>query len=374
MPTRLSEDAEPPPSAADGGEAADGATEGPKTPPEETYPPSKIPVKKKASRTFPRCEQAVNPTGPAEISPAKEEALAGPRAPPAAGESGRAGRQGVNYTISAMSNREEEIGLDREHFRSLKNFWEKGAESLGAGGSPGAGPGEADPRQLRLGRSLSLQPAPGQGVEGKPGTFTRTRTPYKRTITLSSSEEEPSCATPARKGSVSVTASSTSAKSKGGLVTRNDLLGESSGKLLMPEEEKVVQHCSKKSRLPVRAPSIQLESPTKDVSGSALGPGTPLEEELVVAGEHKPTGRAPASRVQILIEPVPTDGESEDEKEERSDLGTQDNMEINGELPEEKMCESSDQPAPGEPSGEREAVQGTDSAVYSGTEGCDCTL
>uniref|UniRef100_A0A8C9NUV4 Synaptotagmin-like protein 2 n=2 Tax=Carduelinae TaxID=37599 RepID=A0A8C9NUV4_SERCA len=364
VPTRLSGDAVPQPSSAAGGEAADGATEGPKTPAEETYPPSKIPVKKKASRTLPRGEQAVNHTGPAENSLAKEEAAASPRALPAEGESSRAGKQGVNYTISSMSNREEETGLDREHFRNLKNFWEKGA-------GPGAGPGGpgADARQLRLCRSLSLQPGPGQGAEGQPGAFSKTRSPYKRTITLSSSEEEPSYAAPAGKGSVSVAPTSACAKSKGGLVTRNDSLGESNGKLLMPEEEKVVQHCSKKSRLPVRAPSMQLESPTKDVSGSTLGPGVPVQEELVVAAERKPTGRSPASRVQILIEPVPTDGESEDEKEEMSDLGTQDRMEINGELPEEKMCKSSAQPTAREPSGEREAVQGTDSAVYSEEDG-----
>ncbi|CAN8188486.1 unnamed protein product [Coccothraustes coccothraustes] len=364
VPTRLSGDAVPQPSTAAGGEAADGATEGPKTPPEETYPPSKIPVKKKPSRPFPRSEQAVNHTGPAENSLAKEESVASPRALPAEGESSRAGKQGVNYTISSMSNKEEEIGLDREHFRNLKNFWEKGADP-GAGGSPGA---EPDARQLGLCHSLSLQPGRGQDAAGQPRAFSKTRSPYKRTITLSSSEEEPSSAAPARKGSVSVAPKSTCAKSQGGLVTRNDSLGESNGKLLMAEEEKVVQHCSKKSRLPVRAPSMQLESPTKDVSGSTLGPGVPVEE-LVVAAERKPTGRSPASRVQILIEPVPTDGESEDEKEERSDLGTQDNMEINGELPEEKMCKSSDQPTAGEPSGEREAVQGTDSAVYSEEDG-----
>ncbi|XP_041252634.1 synaptotagmin-like protein 2 [Onychostruthus taczanowskii] len=364
LPTKPSEDAVPQPSTAAGGEAADGATgttEGPKTPPEETYPPSKIPVKKKPSRTFPRCEQAVNDTGPAENSLAKEESLAGPRALPTAGESSRAGRQGANYTISSMSNKEEEIGLDREHFRNLKKFWEKGAD-VAAGGSPAA-----DAGQLKLCRSLSLQAGRGQDAEEKPGAFTKTRTPHKRTITLSSSEEEPSYATPARKASASVTPRSTCAKSKGGLVTRNNLLSESNGKVLMPEEEKVVQHCPKKSRLPVRAPSIQLESPTEDVCGSTLT-GTPVEE-LVVAEERKPTARSPASTVQILIEPVPSDGESDGEKQERSDLGTQDNTEINGELPEEKMCKSSDQPTPGEPSGEREAVQGTDSAVYSEEDG-----
>lgn len=367
----------PQPSTAAGGGAADGATgttEGPKTPPEETYTPSKIPVKKKPSRSFPRSEQFVNHVGPAENSLAKQEPLANARPLPPEGESSRAGKQGVNYTISSMSNKEEDIGLDREHFRNLKNFWEKGADSV-AVGSTAAEPGwvEADTRQLRLCHSLSVHAGQGQDAEEKPGAFTKTRTPYKRTITLSSSEEEPSYATPARKGSVSVTPRFTYAKSKGSLVTRNESLGESNGKLMMPEEEKVVQHCSKKSRLPVRAASIQLESPPKDVPGSTMEPGMPAEE-LVMAEEHRPTARSLASRVQILIEPVLTDGESDDGKEERSDLGTQNNMEINGELPEEKMCESSDQPTRGEPSGEREAVQGTDSAVYSGTEGCDCTL
>ncbi|XP_030128152.4 synaptotagmin-like protein 2 isoform X1 [Taeniopygia guttata] len=366
LPTKLSEDAVPQPSTAAGGEAADGAAgtrEGPKPPPEETYAPSKIPVKKKPSRTFPRSEQVVNHAGPSENSLAKKEPLASPRPLPAAGESSWAGKQGVNYTISSMGSKEEDIGLDREHFRSLKDFWEKGAD---AAAEPGRA--EADARQSGPCRSLSLQSGPGQDAAEKPGAFTKTRAPSKRTITLSSSEEEPSCGTPARKGSVSVAPRSTCAKSKGGLATRNDLLSESNGKLLVPEEEKVVQHCSKKSRLPVRAPSIQLESPTKDVTGSSLGPGTPVGE-LGVAEEHKPTGRSLASRVQILIEPVPTDGESDDEKEERCGLGTQDNMEINGELPEEKMCKSSDQPTPGEPSGEREAVQGTDSAVYSEEDG-----
>ncbi|XP_066190214.1 synaptotagmin-like protein 2 [Sylvia atricapilla] len=333
VPRQLSEDAVPQPSAAPAGEAVDGATstaEGPKPPPEGTHAPSKIPVKKKPSRAL-----------------------------PLEGESGRALKQGVNYTISAMNNKEEDIGLDREHFRSLKNFWEQGAERA----APGCA--EADSRQVGLCRSLSLQPGPGQDPAGKPAAFPRAKSPYKRTITLSSSEEEPSCATPARKGSVPITPRSTRAKSKG---TGIHSLSEGSGKLLMAEEEKVVQHCSKKSRLPVRAPSIQPESPTEDVSGSTLGPGMPVEE-LVVAEEHKPTARSLASRVQILIDPVLTDGENDDDKEERSDLGTQDNMEINGELPEEKTCESSGQPTPGEASGERGAVQGTDSAVCSEEDG-----
>ncbi|RMB98392.1 hypothetical protein DUI87_25298 [Hirundo rustica rustica] len=367
LPTQLSEDAVPQPSTAHGGEAVDGSTgttEGPKTPPEETHAPSKIPVKKKPSRALPRCEQFVNLVGPAENGLANEEALADPRALPAEGEGSRACRQGLNYTISAMSNREEDIGLDREHFRNLKNFWEKGADSAAAGSAG------ADARHAGPCRSLSAQAGQGRGAEEKPGAFPRTKSPYKRTITLSSSEEEPGCAAPTRKGSVSIPPRPACAKSKGP-VTRNDSLSESEGKLLMAEEEKVVQHCSKKSRLPVRAPSVQPESASKDVSGSVLEPGLPREERLV-AEERRPTARSLASRVQILIETVLTDGESDGEKEERSDLGTQDNVEINGELPEEKMCESSERPTPGEPSGEGEAVQGADSAVYSEEDGDHC--
>ncbi|XP_009076007.1 PREDICTED: synaptotagmin-like protein 2 [Acanthisitta chloris] len=373
LPTKLSEDAVPQLSSAAGGETVGGATGtmvGAETPPEETCPPSKIPVRRKPSRTFPRPEQFVNQVGPAEDSLAKKELLASPKPLTTEEESSQAGKQSVNYTISSMSNKEEDIGLDHEHFKNLKNFWEKGADSVAARSMP-TDPswGEADGRQLKLSRSLSVKSGQGQNSEEKPGVFPKTRTPYKRTITLSSSEEEPSYVAPARKGSIPIIPRSTYAKSKGSQATRNNSLSESNGKLLLPEEEKAAQHCSKKSRLPVRGPSVQSESPTEEVSGSTFEPGTPTGELVVVADERKPTGRSLASRVQILIEPVLTDGENDDEKDERSDLGTHDNMEINGELPEEKTSASSDKPTPGEPAGEREAVQGTGSAVDSEEDG-----
>ncbi|XP_053931708.1 synaptotagmin-like protein 1 isoform X1 [Cuculus canorus] len=364
LPTKLSEDALPQPSSA-AEEVVDGATSttvGAKTPPEETYAPSKIPVKRKPSRTFPRSEQFESHKEPAENSLTKREVLASPKPRTAEGESTQVVKQGMNYTISSMSNKEEDVGLNREHFQNLKNFWEKGADYATVRNLP-ENPSwvEADGRQFKLCRSLSVQSRDG---EEKPGVFTKARTPYKRTITLSSSEEEPSYVAPARKGSVSLVPRSTYAKSKGGLVTRNNLLSESNRKLLVPEEEKAAQRVSKKSRLPVRAPSVKIESPTKEVSGSMYEPRTPTDE-FIVAEERKHTTNSLASRVQILIEPVLTDGENDDEKEERSDLGTHDSMEINGELPEEKTSESSDKPTPSEPTGEREAVQGMDSAIFS---------
>ncbi|XP_040470181.1 synaptotagmin-like protein 1 [Falco naumanni] len=372
LPPKLSEDAVPQPSSTAGGEAVHGATGttvGPKTPPEDTYAPSKLPVKRKPSRTFPRSEQFVNHMGLAENSLAKRELLVSPKPLTAEGESSQAVKQGVNYTISSMSHKEEDIGLNREHFKNLKNFWEKGADSATVRNvleDPSWV--EAEGRQFKLCRSLSVQSGQGQNSEEKPGVLTKTRTPYKRTITLSSSEEEPSYVAPVRKGSLSVVPRSTYAKSKGSLATRNNSLSESNGKLPVPEEEKAAQRCSKKSRLPVRAPSVKIESPTEEVSGSTFEPETPTDR-FIVAGERKYTATSLASRVQILIEPVLTDGENDDEKEERSDLGTHDNMEINGELPVEKTYESSDKQTPSEPAREREVVQGMDSAVYSEEDG-----
>ncbi|XP_068008160.1 synaptotagmin-like protein 2 isoform X1 [Melanerpes formicivorus] len=375
LPTSLSEDAVPQASSAAGGEAVDGAsgtTMGAKTPPEETYAPSRIPVKKKPSRTFPKSEQVVNHVVPAENSLTNRKLLANPKPLTTEGESSQALKQGINYTISSMSNKEEDIGLDREHFKNLKNFWEKGADSVMVENMPeDLGWVEAEGRQFKLCRSLSVQSGQGQNSVEKHGGLTKTRTPYKRTINLSSSEEEPSYVAPARKGSIPTIPRSTYAKSKGSLITRNDSLSESNGKPLVPEEEKCqssAQHCSKKSRLPVRAPSTKIESPTKEVPGSIVEQETPTDE-LIVAEEHKPTENSLASRVQIMIEPVLTDGENNDGKDKRPDLGTHDNMEINRELPEEKMCESSDKPPSSEPTREREVVQGMDSTVYSEEDG-----
>lgn len=375
-PAKLSDDAVPQPSCATG-EAADGATgttAGPKNAPEEAYAPSKIPVKKKPSRSLSRSEQFVNHLGPAENNLEKRELLTSPRLLTTEGECSQAVKPGVNYTISSMSNREEDIGLDREHFKNLKNFWEKGADSVMMGSVPES-PGslEADGRQFKLCRSLSVQSDHGQNTEEKPGAFTKTRTPYKRTITLSSSEEEPSYVAPVRKGSISIAPRSTYAKSKGGLVTRNNSLGESNGKPSVPEEEKAAQRSSKKSRLPVRVPSIKIESPPKEVSGSMFEPETPTEK-LIVAEERKHTASSLASRVQTLIEPAPAGGDKNDEKAQRSDVGAHDNMEINGELPEEKTCRSSEQPAGSVLAGGGEVVRKMDLSVHSGTEGCNCTL
>ncbi|XP_062440628.1 synaptotagmin-like protein 2 [Rhea pennata] len=372
LPAKLSEDAVSQPSSSAGGDAVSGATGTTavaKTPPEEMYGPSKIPIKKKPSRTFSRSEQSENHTGPAENSFTKKELLISSKPLGAEGESSRTVKQGMNYTISSMSNKEEDIGLDREHFRNLKNFWEKAADSV-TGGNVSEDPSsvEANARQFRLCRSLSVQSSQSQDGEEKSIISTRTRTPYKRTITLSSSEEEPSYVVPARKGSVSFGHRSMYAKSKGTLPTKNNSLSESNGKLPVPEEEKAAQCCSKKSRLPVRVPSIKIESPTKEVSGSTFEPETPTDE-FIMAEERKHQVDSLVSRVQILIEPTLADGEKDDEKERRSDLGTLNNMEINGELPEEKMCESSDNPTPGEPSGERAVAQGMDSAVYSEKDG-----
>ncbi|XP_072191124.1 synaptotagmin-like protein 2 [Excalfactoria chinensis] len=368
---KLSDDAVPQPSCA-AEEAAAGATgtiAGPKSAPEEAYTPSKIPVKRKPSRSLSRSEQFVNHLGPAENYLEKRELPSSPRLLTTEGESSQAVKPGVNYTISSMSNKEEDIGLDREHFKNLKNFWEKGADSVVMGSMPES-PGslETDGPQFKLCRSLSVQSGHGQNGEEKPGAFSKTRTPYKRTIALSSSEEEPSYVAPVRKGSISIAPRSTYAKSKGNLVTRNNSLGKSNGKPSVPEEEKAAQRSSKKSRLPVRVPSIKIESPTKEVSGSMFEPETPTEK-FIMAEERKRAVSSLASGVQTVTEPALAGGDKDDEKAQRSDVGTHDNMEINGELPEEKTCLSSEQPAASELAGGREAVQKMDLSVHSEEDG-----
>lgn len=99
------------------------------------------------------------------------------------------------------------------------------------------------------------------------------------------------------------------------------------------------------------------------MSGSTSEPE--MSADKFIVAEKRKYANCLESRVQILIDPALTD----DEKEQRADMGTHDSMEINGEPAEEKARESSDKPTGRAPGGGTEVVQGTDSAVYSGTKG-----
>ncbi|CAM5140701.1 unnamed protein product [Eretmochelys imbricata] len=335
-----------------------------KAPPIDTNIASKIPVKRKASKGPFRSETLVNPTEQTEGSHAKRESLKSSKSLSGEEDNNLVLKQGANYTIFSMSHKDEEIGLDHEHFKNLRNFWEKGADTIVAGNvseesfeKPSVV--ESNGRPFILSRSLSVQSNQSQNGEEKSNVSMKTRIPYKRTVTFSSSEDEPCYIAHSRKVSASSMARSTYGKSKGAVVARNNSLTESNGR---QEEERKVQRCLRRSKLPVRVPSIKIESPTKEGPSSTFEPETPADE-YVMPEESRRKVDSLASRIQILIEPVHSDSDSDRDK--RSDLGIQENMETNGELPEAKTREPAENLMSKEPATEREAIQGTDSAVFS---------
>ncbi|TFK15306.1 interleukin-13 receptor subunit alpha-2 [Platysternon megacephalum] len=371
LPAKLSEENMVQSSYSSGVEVPDVLSDTPamqNAPPQDTNIASKIPVKRKASKGLFRSETLVNHTEQAEGSHAKRESLKSSKLLSGEEDNNLLLKQGANYTISSMSNKDEEIGLDREQFKNLRNFWEKGADTVVAGnvseesfekpsvvGSNG--------RPFTLSRSLSVQSNQSQNGEEKSNVSMKTRIPYKRTVTLSSSEDEPCYVAHSRKGSASSVARSTYGKSKGAVVTRNNSLTESNGR---QEEERKAQRCLRRSKLPVRVPSIKIESPTKEGPSSTFEPETPADE-YVMPEESRRKVDSLASRIQILIEPVHSDSDSDRDK--RSDLGIQENMETIGELPEAKTSEPADNLRSKEPAMEREAIQGTDSAIFSEDDG-----
>ncbi|CAM5166248.1 unnamed protein product [Natator depressus] len=333
-----------------------------KAPPIDTNIASKIPVKRKASKGLFRSETLVNPTEQTEGSHAKRESLKSSKSLSGEEDNNLVLKQGANYTIFSMSHKDEEIGLDHEQFKNLRSFWEKGADTVVAGNvseesfeKPSMV--ESNGRPFILSRSLSVQSNQSQNGEEKSNVSMKTRIPYKRTVTFSSSEDEPCYIAHSRKVSASSMARSTYGKSKGAVAARNDSLTESNGR---QEEERKAQRCLRRSKLPVRVPSIKIESPTKEGPSSTFEPETPADE-YVMPEESRRKVDSLASRIQILIEPVHSDSD----RDKRSDLGIQENMETNGELPEAKTREPVENLMSKEPATEREAIQGTDSAVFS---------
>ncbi|XP_038273532.1 synaptotagmin-like protein 4 [Dermochelys coriacea] len=366
-PAKLSEEDMVQSSYSSGVEVPDvlsGTPEMQKAPSIDTNIASKIPVKRKASKGLFRSETPVNPTEQTEGSHAKRESLKSSKSLSGEEDNNLVLKQGANYTIFSMSHKDEEIGLDHEQFKNLRNFWEKGADTVVAVNvseesfeKPSVV--ESNGRPFILSRSLSVQSNQSQNGEEKSNVSMKTRIPYKRTVTFSSSEDEPCYIAHSRKVSASSMARSTYGKSKGAVVARNNSLTESNGR---QEEERKAQRCLRRSKLPVRVPSIKIESPTKEGPSSTFEPETPADE-YVMPEESRRKVNSLASRIQILIEPVHSD--SDNDRDKRSDLGIQENMETNGELPEAKTREPAENLMSKEPTTEREAIQGTDSAVFS---------
>ncbi|XP_063169359.1 synaptotagmin-like protein 2 isoform X2 [Candoia aspera] len=274
--------------------------------------PSRIPVNRKLSKPlFPPNINVSDGAKKPGFAVEKTESLKSFKLLPLGQENGSPLKPDANCIIlSSISNKGEEIGVDRAHFKNLKSFWEKGGEPLLANHTveepvEKANPAEVNGRPSRLNQSLSAQSSQGQTSDDKlsPNVHPKSRILYNKPVTLSSSEDEPAYTAPPRKGSGSYIPRSTYGRSKGSVGSRNNL-SDGNGKQSSVEEERKMPRSTKRSKLPVRVPSVKIETPIKEQTGIIFEPETPADE-FVMAEENKRKMDSLAGRVQILIESVP---------------------------------------------------------------------
>ncbi|XP_060105833.1 synaptotagmin-like protein 2 [Heteronotia binoei] len=344
---------------------------------EKTSSSSKIPVKTKSTKgLFCLDTDVSNAAEKTESNLAKRELLKGFKLPSLGWEDSLPKQDG-NYIISTLGNKDEEIGLDREQFKNLKNFWEKGGKSAlsknaSEKSSEKASVMEINGRPPRLRRSLSLLSNQSQNGEEKQSShiYPKTRVLHKRTATFSSSEDEPTYIAPPRKGSGSSIPRSTYGRSKGAAAHKNSM-SNGNGKQHEVEEEKKAQHCTRRSKLPIRVPSLNIESPTKERSGIIFEPEIPADE-YIMADESKRKKDSLAGRVQILIESESL--EDLDKVTTQSSPGPQNHLETNEELLKDKPSGSAGDQPENEAANEREVIQGPDSSAFSEGNGYHSSL
>uniref|UniRef100_A0A670K3N8 Synaptotagmin-like protein 2 n=2 Tax=Podarcis muralis TaxID=64176 RepID=A0A670K3N8_PODMU len=360
-----------------GGDVADAPSEShtfSPVPQEEFSPSSKIPVKRMSNKgSFQPSTVIANGAENPEFGLAKRESPKSSKLPTLDWENGPSVKQGANYTISSSNNKDEEIGLDREHFKNLKNFWEKGGESLLANdvseiSAEKASTTEANGRPARLNRSLSAQSNNSQNGDDKftSNIHPKARIPYRKPVALSSSEDEPTYTAPPRKGSGSAIPRSTYGRSKGAMTNRNSLSDGNGKQSPVEEEKKKVPRCTRRSKLPVRVPSVKIEAPAKERTGIIFEPETPADE-FIMADESKRKTDSLAGRVQILIESVSSEDVDKVGSfvEISSDLGSQDNLEMEKKQLKDGPSSLAEDPLQNEAVDERGVAQEVDSSMLS---------
>ncbi|KAE8584309.1 hypothetical protein XENTR_v10020912 [Xenopus tropicalis] len=288
---------------------------------EEGSSPSKIPVKRGQSKEafwtepLPHRDQSESSTKKKEIS-----RHSGPSSPDT--ESGKDIKSGSNFTVQSMKDKtgDQETMLDKGQFKSLKNFWEKGAE-ISAGINSSSDHESANTKHVQeppASHTVSVQYNRKQNGEVKQVT----EQPYKlksfsqRPPVVSSSEDEMVHVNPPRKSSSSMIPRSTYNKSKGSPISKNASLSETNGIASQNEESSGSSRSSKRSKLPVRLPSVSKEtkvdvplSPRDKLPNVSQLETASCKEESVTP-EIKPEVKGtPYSNVQILIDTVTSDEE-----------------------------------------------------------------
>ncbi|XP_053555106.1 synaptotagmin-like protein 2 [Bombina bombina] len=288
--------------------------------------PSKIPVKRKSSiglswpETGLQLDQSDNNAKKSE-APGRS-GLSSPEA-----EFDKDLRSGSNFTVQSMKDKltEQDAMLDKDQFMSLKKFWEKGADnSASMKGTYNQDvvetkhPQEPSTRQQPvLNCASSIQSNKSQNGEVSPELPYRLRHVSHRAPVLSSSEDEQFYVAPPRKGSSSMIPRSTYGKSKGSSISKSVSVSENNGTTSHSEESSGTSRASRKSKLPIRAPSVHQEKKVDSPSSpqDEKFETVPESEMLGFVEEHiipesKPqVSESLFSRVQILIDTVTSDEE-----------------------------------------------------------------
>ncbi|XP_026558846.1 uncharacterized protein LOC113437870 isoform X3 [Pseudonaja textilis] len=277
----------------------------------EVNPPSRIPVNRKSSKSL-SSPNFTNNDGAKKsgLGSEKTQVFKGFKFPSVGEENDPPQKPDANrIIISSVNTKDEEIGVDHAHFKNLKNFWEKGGESLLTDDTveksvDKANPIEVNGKPSRLNQSLLAQSNQGQTSYDKLSSNMnpKIRIVHNRSLTLSSSEDESVYTSPPRKGSGSYIPRLSYGRRKVSMGSRNHL-SEGNGKQSSVEEERKVQRSTKRSKLPVWVPSVKIEMPIKEQAGVIYEPEIPADE-FVMIEESKRKMDPLAGRVQILIESV----------------------------------------------------------------------
>ncbi|XP_026530424.1 uncharacterized protein LOC113416622 isoform X2 [Notechis scutatus] len=338
----------------------------------EVNPPSRIPVNRKSSKSL-SSPNFTNNDGAKKsgLGSEKTQVFKGFKFPSVGEENGPPQTPDANrIIISSVNTKDEEIGVDHAHFKNLKNFWEKGGEPLSTNDTvetsvEKANPIEVNGKPSRLNQPLLAQSNQGQTSYDKLSSNrnTKIRIVHHRSLTLSSSEDEPAYTSPPRKGSGSYIPRLSYGRRKVSMGSRNHL-SEGNGKQSSVEEERKVQRSTKRSKLPVWIPSVKIETPLKEQAGVIYEPEIPADE-FVMIEESKRKMDPLAGRVRILIESVLSE-EMDPGVDVEGRCPDLDNLETNEILHEAEFCSFMEDLPENEVDDENQDTREVDNYVPSG--------
>ncbi|XP_073403734.1 synaptotagmin-like protein 2 [Dendrobates tinctorius] len=293
-----------------------------KSPKEESQSPSKIPVKRKSSKEALKTD--ISPQlNHSSVYSKKTETLAQSGLSSPEIDLPKNVKTNSNFEVHSMKEMqgEQEPMLDKDQFKSLRKFWEKGGGNSGNVSHSHLEEEAEDTKNLeespaKPNHSIPMQSTTKVNIEERslPEYAHRFKHFSQRPQVVSSSEDEMVHVVPHRKtpSSSSSIPRSTYAKSKGSSNSRSVSVSESNGTTSHSEDNSGVSRSSKKSKLPVRASSIGMEptsSPKDKQPTLSVSDVTDSVEEIIVPQSKPEVSESLYSRVQILIDTVSSDEE-----------------------------------------------------------------